>query len=267
VDFTSAPGRRKPIVVAHGTLLGDELRLAHIETLEDWQAFEAFIARPGPWLGAFDFPFGLPREAVSDLGWPRAWEDMVRHCVSLGRSGFRAALDAYRESRPAGRRYAHRATDQPARSHSPLKLVNPPVALMFLEGASRLLDAGLHLPGLFDGDRRRIAVEAYPGYLARSIEPASYKGDAAAARTPARHAARARIVTALVEGRHPLGMRLVADEALAASLLADHRGDRLDATLAMVQAGACARAGAPGFGLPPGIDSLEGWIATVPSGG
>lgn len=178
VDFTSAPGRRKPIVVAHGTLRGDELRLAHIEALEDWQAFEAFLARSGPWLGGFDFPFGLPREAVSDLGWPRAWEGLVRHCVSLGRSGFRAALDGHRESRPAGRRYAHRATDYPARSHSPLKLVNPPVALMFLEGAPRLLDA----------------------------------------------------------------------------------------TLAMMQAGACARADAPGFGLPPEIDPLEGWLATVPRG-
>lgn len=264
VDFTSAPGRRKPIVVAHGSVRDDEVQLSRIEPLEDWQGFEALLKRPGPWLGAFDFPFGLPREAVVDLGWPGTWDAMVRHCVALGRSGFRAALDAYRESRPIGQRYAHREADHPARSHSPLKLVNPPVGLMFLEGAPRLLEAGLHLPGLYAGDRQRVAVEAYPGFLARSMETASYKGDAAAARTPARHAARARILEALLEGRHPLGMRLVADQTMAASLVEDHRGDRLDATLAMMQAAACARAGAPGFGLPPRIDPLEGWIATVP---
>lgn len=263
VDFTSAPSRRKPIVVAHGTLDVDEVRLTGIESLEDWPAFEELLTRPGPWLGAFDFPFGLPREAVTDLGWPGTWDGMVRHCVSLGRSGFRATLDTYRESQPIGRRYAHRTTDHPARSHSPLKLVNPPVGLMFLEGAPRLLEAGVHLPGLRAGDPQRVAVEAYPGFLARSIESASYKGDASAARTPSRYAARARILNALASGAHPLGLRLVVDDAMAVSLLEDHRGDRLDATLAMMQAGACARAGHPGFGLPRKIDPLEGWIATV----
>ncbi len=264
VDFTSAPSRRKPIVVAHGIVRDDAVHLLRIEPLEDWQGFEALLTRPGPWLGAFDFPFGLPREAVLDLGWPNTWDAMLRHCAFLGRTGFRTALDAYRQSRPLGQRYAHRAADQPARSHSPLKLVNPPVGLMFLEGAPRLLEAGLHLPGLWAGDRERVAVEAYPGFLARGIENASYKSDAAAARTPARHAARTRIVTALIEGRNPLGMRLVTHDALATNLLEDHRGDRLDATLAMMQAAACALTGPPGFGLPPKIDPLEGWIATVP---
>ena len=64
IDFTSAPRRAKPITVAHGRLEGARVVLDHIERCSDWTSFEAVLARPGAWLGAFDFPFGLPREAV-----------------------------------------------------------------------------------------------------------------------------------------------------------------------------------------------------------
>ena len=66
VDFTSAPRRAKPITVARGCLDagGSVFRLEDVESIGDWSAFEAFLARPGPWVGGFDFPFGLPREPV-----------------------------------------------------------------------------------------------------------------------------------------------------------------------------------------------------------
>jgi len=41
----------------------------------------------------------------------------------------------------------------------------------------------------------------------------------------------------------------------------DASGDLLDATLALMQAAWCLYAGPPGFGLPPGFDPIEGWIA------
>lgn len=266
VDFTSAPRRAKPITVAHGWIDGSRVVLDHIERCADWPAFEAVLARPGPWPGAFDFPFGLPREAVIDLGWPQTWPALVRHCAKLGKAAFRTALDAYRETRPIGQRYAHRATDLPARSHSPLKLVNPPVGLMFLEGAPRLLAAGGQLPGLHVGDPLRIAIEAYPGLLARRITTASYKSDERRKQTAERQAARARIVDALTapavdtageDFAHPL--RITA--AQRASLIDDGSGDLLDATLALLQAASAARAGPPLFGLPARMDPLEGWIA------
>ncbi|WP_341645061.1 DUF429 domain-containing protein [Thauera sp. SDU_THAU2] len=268
VDFTSAPRRAKPITAAFGRLAGEagkpNVELIGLEALGDWPAFEALLARPGPWLGAFDFPFGLPREAVIDLGWPQSWPELVRHCAALGKAGFRAALDAYRESRPIGRRYAHRATDLPARSHSPLKLVNPPVGLMFLEGAPRLLTAGAKLPGLHAGDPQRIAVEAYPGLLARSITGDSYKSDEKRKQTPERRNAREHIVETLVSSGLPGGLRLQLAPSQRADLVADASGDRLDAALALMQAAACAQAGAPHYGLPSETDPLEGWIAGVP---
>lgn len=261
VDFTSAPRRAKPITVAVGRLEAECLRLEAIEACPDWASFDALLARPGPWLGAFDFPFGLPREAVVDLAWPQSWPALVRHCAALGKVGFRAALDAYRQTRPVGRRYAHRATDLPARSHSPLKLVNPPVGLMFLEGAPRLLDAHISVAGLHAGDPQRVAVEAYPGLLARRITPHSYKSDDKRKHTAARRLARETLVDALCAGLAEPALALQLDAALRASLVDDASGDRLDAVLALFQAAACARDGPPHFGLPPVMDTLEGWIA------
>ncbi len=185
VDFTSAPRSRKPITVAHGEFSSDTLRLESIETIPDWPGFEALLRRPGPWLGAFDFPFGMPRAGVDALGWPcDDWAALVSHVGTLDKAAFRAALDADRRRRPMGARYPHRATDRPAGSHSPMKCVNPPVALMFFAGAPRLLAAGVHIPGLHAGDAGRVAVEAYPGYLARGITRASYKSDAASTADP-----------------------------------------------------------------------------------
>lgn len=263
VDFTSAPGKRKPITVARGQLVDGLLRLDALERCEGWPDFEALLQRPGPWLGAFDFPFGLPREAVVDLGWPCNWPDLVQYCKKIGRTEFRAALDRHREARPSGDRYAHRATDRPARSHSPLKLVNPPVGLMYLEGAPRLLDAAVTIPGIIQGDPERIAVEAYPGFVARAIDRRSYKSDTRARQSPAREAVRRHIVDALERGVHPLGLAVRIDPAAREMLIGDPRGDHLDALLALLQAGWCALRSERGFGLPANFDPIEGWIAGV----
>ena len=260
VDFTSAPSRAKPIVAARGRVDEGVFRLDDLETLPDWAAFEALLARPGPWLGGFDFPFGLPRAGVAALGWPLTWPALVRHCANLGRPAFRAALDADRQARPAGARYPHRATDRPAGSHSPFKLVNPPVGLMFLEGAPRLLAAALTVPGLHAGDPQRIALEAYPGLLARAIERASYKSDERSKQTAARRATRERIVARLASGDHVLGLRVALGPAQRADIEADASGDRLDALLAAVQAGWAFLRRDRGFGLPSDIDPIEGWI-------
>jgi hypothetical protein len=263
VDFTSAPRRAKPIVVARGCAARGAFVLEAIESLADWPAFERLLASPGPWIGGFDFPFGLPRTAVRDLGWPTQWEALVRHCAAMGREAFRGALDAYRATRPVGDKYPHRAADVPARSHSPIKLVNPPVALMFLEGAPRLAAAGVHIPGLRGGDATRVAVEAYPRLAARALARASYKSDEARKQTPARRATRAAIVRALRRDGGPLGLRLEGPRPLLASLVDDATGDRLDAALAALQAAWCLRRRARNFGLPAAIDPLEGWIATA----
>jgi hypothetical protein len=262
VDFTCAPRRAKPITAAAGELIGDLLGLQAVEKLGSFAEFEALLSRPGPWIGGFDFPFSLPRELVEDLGWPREWPELVAHCAAMTRLELRAALDAYRETRAPGRRYAHRATDLPAGSSSPMKLVNPPVALMFHEGAPRVLAAGLHVPALATGDGTRVALEAYPGLLVRKQLGlrASYKSDTRREQTRERRAVRLQVVAALKRGK-PLGVRVRMPAALEKSLVADGSGDSLDAAICAVQAAwAAAR---PGYGIPAHAPAGEGWIITA----
>lgn len=254
VDFTSAPRPAKPIVVAEGVILDSGVRILNVEKLETFHAFEALLRRPGPWIGGFDFPFGLPRELVRDLGWPRDWRRLVELCENLSRQEFRGILDGYRATRPAGRKYAHRATDLPAGSSSPMKLVNPPVALMFQEGAPRLAEAGVHVPGLADGDRSRIALEAYPGMFARSVTRASYKNDSASKQTPERRSCRRLIVSALPVALNP---------KLKRQLVEDASGDSLDAAICAVQAAWGWRRRRRNFGLAGRIESCEGWIVSA----
>src|SRR5437870_13163885 len=261
VDFTSAPCRRKAITVAAGRLMGMTLAIEGIERLETFSAFEALLARPGPWIGGFDFPFGLPAELCRDLGWPLEWKALVSHCSGLTRQQLRSALDAYRNSRPDGRKYAHRATDYPAGSSSPMKLVNPPVALMFHEGARRVLASGAHVPALHDGDAKRVALEAYPGLLVRKqlgIRD-SYRSDTRREQTPARRGVRKRVVAALKEGV-ALDIRLRATSAMERALIADGSGDLLDAVICAVQAAWAARQA--GYGIPASAPTGEGWIVS-----
>jgi hypothetical protein len=147
-----------------------------------------------------------------------------------------------------------------------MKWVNPPVAYMLHAGVPLLLAAGVHLPGLHAGagaaDACRVAVEGYPGLLAREVLGSrSYKSDEKARQTPDRLIARKDLIDALEQGRTRLALRLRLSHAQRDALVADASGDRLDAVLCMLQAG-WARA-APDFGRPAGSDPLEGWIVTA----
>lgn len=259
VDFTSAPTSRKPVTVARGLLQGTTLRLLRLDALPGLAGFDALLAEPGPWLGAFDFPFGLPRAFVESLALGRSAaevsDELHRRCAR--RMDFRALVDAWSRMRPPGQRLVHRETDTAmagVRSTSPLQTRYVPVGFMYFEGFARLLAAGVHLPALHDGDRQRSALEAYPRLVAHElIGPRSYKNSIAADRLIARKD----LVDALEQGRWR-GLRLKLTHAQHAALVDDASGDRLDATLCLLQAGWAATQ--PRHGLPPAVDAVEGWI-------
>ena len=262
VDFTCAPRASKAITVAFAHWEGADLVVDRFACLADFVSFERLLAEPGPWIAGFDFPFGMPAELIRDLEWPGEWRALVAHCAQMTRSEFRSVLDAYRATRANGRKYAHRATDLPAGSSSPMKLVNPPVALMFHEGVRRLAAAGVHVPLLSPGDRSRVALEAYPGLLARSIARGSYKSDTRSKHTDARKRVRKKILAALRSGAYQLGVRvLFSSRKLEREPLADGSGDLLDAVLCAVQAGWASRK--PRFGLPRKTHPCEGWIVSA----
>lgn len=173
VDFSSAPSRKKPITMALGQRHGQVLRLSGLLGFDSLAGFGEYLAAPAnadsAWLGAFDFPFGLPRELVETLGWPLAWQPLMQHYTAFSRAEIRATFAAFCNARPVGGKFAHRACDIPAGASPSMKWVNPPVAYMLHAGVPLLMAAGVDLPGLRAGDRCRVALEGYPGLLAREI--------------------------------------------------------------------------------------------------
>src|SRR5690606_136800 len=94
-DFTSAPTRRKPIVLAVGRSDRGRVVLQGIEHLQSLDAWTERLRSPGPWVGGFDLPFGLPRELVQALGWPLDWRACIAHYAGLPRSAVREAFAAF----------------------------------------------------------------------------------------------------------------------------------------------------------------------------
>lgn len=168
-------------------------------------------------------------------------------------------LETYRKTQPAGEKEHRRRTDELAGSLSPQKLHFTPVGKMFFQGAPRLVDAGVVLPGLQDGDEHRTVVEAYPGALARAVTRDGYKHDKPEKQTAAQLGIRRRILRALTDGSLAgrYGITVVADDP---ELVDDPTGDSLDALLCAVQAAWAWRNRKKLFGSPA-IDRKEGWIA------
>ena len=275
-DFSSAPTSRKSIVVALGSLRQGLVQLAGLERFASLPAFSDWLKQDNSWVGGFDLPFGLPRELVQTLGWPTDWRACMAHFASLSRDQIRQTFAAFCDDRPVGGKFAHRATDLLAGSSPSMKWVNPPVAFMMHAGVPLLLQAGVVLPGLSAGmplaakdagEPLKIALEAYPGLLAREVlGNRSYKADDKARQTPDRLIARKDLITALEQGNTRLGLRLKLTHAQRDALADDASGDALDAALCLVQAAWAQTqhdAGDARYGLPSQLDPLEGWILSA----
>jgi hypothetical protein len=272
IDFSSAPTARKPITMAVGrftTQANATLRITEHLRLSTLQAFDRWLATPDIWLAGCDFPFGLPRPFLQAQGWgvladqttPQpTWADVTSRLEALSRPELVARCRAWAAARPVGDKFAHRATDRPAGSSPSMKWVNPPVVLMLHAGAPRLMAAGVTLPGLHRGDPARIALEAYPGMLARRLAGrVSYKSDDPRKDDTGRRAVREAIVAALGSGR-AMGIAVEFADGLRESCLDDASGDTLDAVLCAVQAAWGWRRRERNYGLPTNMDPLEGWI-------
>jgi len=236
------------------------MHLQHTDALRNLADFESLLKTAGPWLGAFDFPFGLPRDFVDqhDLGTnaDAVIAEVHRRCAN--RMAFRTMIDEWGNTRPAGHRLIHRATDLALlgkRSISPLQTRYVPVGFMYYEGLQRLVAADVNIPQLRAGDVARTALEGYPALLAEElVGRRSYKN----ADSTERLQARKDIVAGLEQGATKLAQRLVLTKAQGDELVADASGDRLDAVMCLMQASWAM--GQLSYGLPAAIDPVEGWI-------
>ena len=269
-DFSSSPSRRKPVVVAvsehsaYETNKSGRCTLLKLERFDTLDAWSQWLQAQPHWVGGFDLPFGLPRELVETLGWPNDWLACMQHYARLSRADIRTTFKAFCDARPVGGKFAHRRADVPAGSSPSMKWVNPPVAYMLHAGVPRLIEVGCHFPGLHAGNTNKVALEAYPGLLARQVLGSrSYKSDDKAKQTPERLIARKDLITALELGQTRLNLRLKLTHAQRDMLVADASGDALDAVLCLLQATWANNQGAPRYGLPTDLDQLEGWIVTA----
>jgi hypothetical protein len=278
VDFSSAPSSKKPITAAVGQLVTTQhqaaiYKMQRVIPLHSFSEFHDFLHQPGPWLAGFDLPFSLPRPLIEHYGWPSEWPEFIDWYGNQSRESLRQAFKEFCNARPVGQKYVYRKTDRPAGSSPAMRWTNPPVAWMLHAGAPMLKAAGLFLPGLYKraagavgaagaAGAQRVGLEAYPGFTARKVTRASYKSDDKTKHTAERQAARQEILAALCQGTAGLSVRLQITPHWKAKLVGDGSGDLMDAAICALQAAHAALL--PNFGFPQDLDTLEGWIASVP---
>jgi len=262
LDFTSAPGRRKPLVVLGCTLEGDSLRVEDSKTLTDFDGFEDFLQRRGPWVCGMDFPFGQPRSLISALGWPEGWEEYVGEVGMLPKEEFEDKIRADMAKRPRGSKWRYRLADRRSGSSSAMMLFRVPVGKMFYQGAPRLLASGVRVePCRRNGDER-VAVEAYPAVVVRRfLGRTAYKRDGVPD-TPERRSARETLLAGLestVLGE-VYGFAVEIGVRWREEFVQDPSADALDSLLCAVQAAWAHKKRDEGYGVPPECDPDEGWI-------
>ena len=262
LDFTSAPGRRKPLIVLGCTLCGNSLRVENSETLTDFGGFENFLQRWGPWVCGMDFPFGQPRSLVAALGWQASWEGYVGEVGKMAKEEFEEKVRADMATRPAGRKWRYRLADRRSGSSSAMMLFRVPVGKMFYQGAPRLLGSGVRVePCRRNGDER-VAVEAYPAVVARRfLGRTAYKRDAAPD-TPERRSARETLLSGLESAvlKDVYGFAVEMNDHWREEFVRDPSADALDSLLCAVQAAWSYEKRDENYGVPPECDPDEGWI-------
>ena len=241
-------------------------RLQTIREIETLEAFECMLTEPLRWIGGFDLPFGQPRTLIEHERWPTQWNEFVHFFCGQSREYLRETFRDWCNAHPPGNKFAWRKADKPAGSSPAMRWTNPPVAWMMHAGIGRMLEAGLAFPAHRYPRKRshikRIALEAYPGFTARKIIRGSYKSDSPAKQTHERKDRRKLILDAISTGEAGLSICLEANRRWRQRIIADARGDLLDAVICSLQAGHAALQ--RNFGLPRNLDTLEGWIASVP---
>jgi Protein of unknown function (DUF429) len=261
VDFTSAPRKKKPITCAWGLLRADGLSLGTFEFCESFESYVDLLKRESDWIGAFDMPFGLPREFVAEQGWPATWLGYTKAALALTRQELVARCRAYAAVREPGQKLAYRATDRPAKSSSAMWWMNPPVVLMYHAGVRCLLEARVRIEPCRRVAASRIAVEAYPGLLQKRLGIGSYKQDIVAKQTLEQRKNRKRFIEKIgYFAPQVLGFSCAISGAQKKQMVEDASGDTLDAYVCLVQAAYAAQRRESNYGFPANAPANEGWI-------
>ena len=263
IDFTSVPSDKKPITCACCRLHDDRLVVEGLSRLTSLNEFSEFLESPGPWIAGIDFPFGQPRRLLDNLDWPRAWPEYVAYVARLSRPQFRQVLEDYKRGRPQGDREHRRAVDHLTGAQSPQKLYGVPVALMFFEGAQRLLRSSVNVVPVRVTESNQVVVEAYPALVARVLvgkeryKPTE-KGEAQEEAQRVRERMTRKLGNATCRSKY--GITVDLSDSVRMACVDDVTGDSIDAVCAAVQAAWALQRQTDGYGVPQDCDLAEGWI-------
>ena len=263
LDFTSAPSKRKPLVLVGCALKDSILHVESTEVLGGFEEFERFLGSGGPWACGMDFPFGQPRPLIEALAWPETWEGYVGKVSRLSKEEFEAAIKGHMAGRPEGSKYHYRLADRRSGSSSAMRLFRVPVGKMFYRGAPLLLSADVSVEPCRPTGSGRVALEAYPAIVARRfLGRRSYKSDERKKQTSVQRAARGELVAGLESAtlREAYGFVVEMDEAWREELVREPMADTLDSLLCAVQAAWAYTQRDEGWGVPEECDRDEGWI-------
>ena len=263
LDFTSAPSKRKPMVLIGCALDDGILRVESAEVLGGFEGFERFLEKGGPWACGMDFPFGQPRPLIEALAWPETWEGYVGKVSRLSKEEFEGAIKDHMAGRPKGGKYHYRLADRRSGSSSAMRLFRVPVGKMFYRGAPILLSSSASVEPCRPTRSGRVAVEAYPAVVARRfLGRRSYKSDEHKKQTSVQRAAREELVAELESTalRETYGFAVEMNTEWREELVRDPMADTLDSLLCAVQAAWAYTKRDEGWGVPAECDRDEGWI-------
>lgn len=264
IDFTSAPSKRKPITCAQGMFDGNTLTITALKHFYNFQAFEEWLKRSGPWVAAMDFPFSQPLRWVNNMGWPTVWDAYVALIEKMTLTEFTDCIKTYRNQQPAGEKYHLRPIDRVAKACSPMMIDYTPVGRMFYQGAKRLLQSDASIVPFIHRNPDKIVVEGYPAMIARMFcGKQGYKSDdKIRQQCEKRRQARLDMIAGLTSEtlQQRYGFQLHLPWAILQQLETPD-GDNLDAVLCAIQAAWAFTKRAQDYGIPNTSEALEGWIA------
>jgi len=293
IDFTSAPGKRKPIVCCELALDWPtsghpvpQLSLIALTTWDTFAPFEAFLATlPTGSLTGIDCPLGLPYAFLVAQGWDTlSWRGYLAEVASHTKASWLARVNDDRATRPAGQKLPLRETDRLAQAKSPLMTVRVPLAKMFYEGATRVaqapvtvwpFDVELSETFTLTATSAPIVAEVYPAQCARYLQRRLQQHESPRAWRPYKQE-QLTTAEALQDVQQAMLQALLAPETQAdlgitlniphpERLLGEAKGDTLDAFFAAVWAALYSLH--PGSAYSEAPWQQEGWIIcpNVPS--
>jgi hypothetical protein len=263
IDFTSAPSSSKPITCAQAVLSKGRLRIEALMRWLEFDDFDKFLCSDGPWITAMDFPFGLPKRLIQNLGWPPDWKKYVVKIADMEKEAFGNLLQRYQQTQPKGDKHHLRQTDSRACARSPMMWFGVPVGRMFFEGAPRLLNSQVSVIPCRPNLDSRVVLEGYPALAVRRwLGQVRYK--TARSKEADRQARRERQqllgrLSSLEAGSF-YGFQFQIGTHLSQKLIEDPSGDSIDAVLCAVQAAAAFSRRTQNYGVPLDCDVEEGWI-------